>query len=319
MLVRHPQPVITRADIPPLSESLRDVSAVFNPGALREGDRDRLLLRVQDRGRGTHLLPAWMKDDRRVVVESRELRLPGRREVGREVFHVYDPRLTRLGGELLVSLALDLEDGCRCGLARWPKGGELEWLGLMGGRDERNAVLFPERLGGMALRLVRPNTRCPVGGPPTGDEIWLEESTDLLSWRPLACVARGRPRYWDEWIGPGPPPLRTTAGWLCLYHGVATHFAAANLYQAGALLLDGADPSRVLGRTRFNLLEPRTPWELTGQVPGVVFPSGLCVDTDAAGPAADEAIARIYYGAADTVVGLAEGPVGAILAACEPL
>lgn len=319
VLQRLPGPVLTRADLPAIGAALSDPSSVFNPGALRHGGADRLLLRVQDRGRGTHLVPASSPDGRSFAVEARELALPSARELGREVFHVYDPRLTLFEGAIHVFLALDLADGCRTGLARWPDFGGLEFLGLAGERDERNAVLFPERVGGRALRLVRPNGTRLEGGPTSGDEIWLEASDDLLAWEPLACVARGRPRYWDERIGPGPPPVRTRAGWLCLYHGVATHFGAASVYQAGALLLDLDDPGRVLGRSRLNLLEPREPWEVSGQVPNVVFPSGLCVDLDADGFAPPEAAARVYYGAADTAVGAAEGRVGDLVAACDPV
>jgi beta-1,4-mannooligosaccharide/beta-1,4-mannosyl-N-acetylglucosamine phosphorylase len=109
--------------------------------------------------------------------------------------------------------------------------------------------------------------------------------------------------------------VETEAGWLCVYHGVATHFAAANIYQAGVLLLDRHDPARLLGRCRLNILEPREPWELAGQVPGVVFPSGLCLDLDGRGLASPAADFRLYYGAADTCVGLATGRVADLLAA----
>jgi len=61
---------------------------------------------------------------------------------------------------------------------------------------------------------------------------------------------------------------------LHVYHGVATHFASASVYQAGVVLLDLDDPSRVLARSRNNVLEPRELYELVGQVPNVVFPSG---------------------------------------------
>jgi predicted GH43/DUF377 family glycosyl hydrolase len=109
----------------------------------------------------------------------------------------------------------------------------------------------------------------------------------------------------------------TEEGWLLIYHGVATHFASSNIYQAGAVLLDRDDPSQVLARTRNNILEPRDPWELTGQVPNVVFPSGLIVDTyDESGNATRSAGVTLYYGAADTCVCSATSTVGELLDAC---
>ena len=321
-----PEPVLTRLDIPAFHPDLRDASSVFNPGALRHGGVDHLLLRVQDRGRRTHLLPATTRDGRAFVFEPRDLAPSAAWLPGRAVHHVYDARLTWLDGQCHVLAAVDLDEGCRLALGRWPDFGALEWLGLTGEQDARNGVLFPRRLAsyeGQALRLSRPNRPAsagdPGGGPASGSEIWLERSTDLLAWTPVACLARGRFHYWDERIGAGPPPVETEAGWLCVYHGVATHFAAAHVYQAGVLLLDRRDPARVLGRSRLNILEPRRSWELTGQVPNVIFPSGLTVDLDKAGLAPLEAPFRLYYGAADTCVGLAEGTMRDLLDACDPV
>ncbi|MFH0944987.1 MAG: hypothetical protein V2A76_07295 [Planctomycetota bacterium] len=155
------------------------------------------------------------------------------------------------------------------------------------------------------------------GGPPTGDEIVLAESEDLLHWSDCGEVLRGRPRYFDERIGSGPPPVKTREGWLHIYHGVATHFQSSSLYQAGAVLLDLRDPTRVLARTRDNILEPREPYEQIGQVPNVVFPSGMVVrHEDEEGYAILDSELLIYYGAADTCVGLATATVRQLLAAC---
>jgi len=112
--------------------------------------------------------------------------------------------------------------------------------------------------------------------------------------------------------------VRTRHGWLLLYHGVATHFGSANIYQAGVALLDLEDPSRLIGRSRENVLEPRTLYELVGQVPNVVFPSGMIVDgLDADGFAVEASPVRVYYGAADTSVCLATGTIGGLLSSLE--
>jgi len=318
-LRRHPTPVITREHIPAFLPHLEDVSSVFNPGALRVAGEDRLLLRVQDRGRRTHLVPARSADGHHFQVEPRLEGPPLSFFQGRRAHHVYDPRLSMLDGQVHVMAAVDMDDGCHLVVGRWPDlAGPIQWLGLTGEHDERNGVLFSRRFAGEALRLTRPNQAGGPGDPASGGEMWLERSADLLTWRRVACVARGRFHYWDELIGAGPPPIETEAGWICVYHGVATHFAAANIYQAGVLLLDRQDPARVIGRTPLNILEPREPWELTGQVPNVTFPSGLCVDTDADGVARLDAPFRLYYGAADTCVGLLEGRLLDLVEACEP-
>ena len=84
------------------------------------------------------------------------------------------------------------------------------------------------------------------------------------------------------------------------------HFASSNIYQAGVSLHDLNDPSIVLARSRCNILEPRELFELVGQVSNVVFPSGMIVEEyDDNGFAEPESKVLIYYGAADTSVGLA--------------
>lgn len=333
ILRRHPNgPIITRRDLPPMP-GLIEPSAVFNPGAVRLGGVPFLLLRVQSRGRRTFLVPARGRTDRSFVCATvptvleglDQLREPG---AARDlvVHHVYDPRLTVCDGRLRVVTAVDTDAGCR--LVIWNAIGDrlggfaglerLEPLTVTGAVDTRNGVLFPDRVGGRWLMLERPNRRQGDGAPPTGDEITLSSSPDLRDWRPEGAVLAGRPRFWDELVGAGPPPLLTEEGWLLVYHGVATHFRSVNIYQAGVAVLDRDDPCRVLARTSENVFEPRALYELTGQVPNVVFPSGLTVDrVDGGGCAPPDARVWLYYGAADTAVGVATTTVGALLDACR--
>jgi beta-1,4-mannooligosaccharide/beta-1,4-mannosyl-N-acetylglucosamine phosphorylase len=262
-------------------------------------------------------VPAERADDGAMLVHPEQIAIRGFDQVEHIVHHLYDPRLTVLDGALYALLAADTDDGCRLvtlradDLLRW------RMLGFDRDGDRRNGVLFPARIGGRFARLQRPNAVAAAGGPPTGDEITIAYSDDLVSWTAERSVMRGRPRFWDERIGAGPPPIRTRDGWLLIYHGVATHFGSCNIYQAGVCLLDADDPSRVVARSPLNILEPREPYELLGQVPNVVFPSAAIVaEEDAEGFALGSSPVRVYYGAADTVVGLAETTIGALLADC---
>jgi len=313
-------PILSRGDIPDIPPRLTDATSVFNPGAVKAGGITHLMLRVQARSRETILVMAESADGARFVVRPEIVRLEGIESVRDRVYHVYDPRITRLEGAHYVLLAMDMDGGCRLGLARSGDLRRFEFLGLASTDDVRNGVLFPEKVGGLYLRLERPNEARPGGGPATGTEIWLAGSDDLVGWRRLGPVMGGRFHYWDEYIGSGPPPVKTRRGWLHIYHGVATHFASANIYQAGVVLLDLEDPRKVLGRSRGNILEPREPYELCGQVPNVVFPSGMIVEEiDEEGFAPPASLVRVYYGAADTSVALAVTTVGELLeAASEP-
>ncbi len=310
-------PILTREEIPDLPPRLVDPTSVFNPGALEWKGGVMLLLRVQARSRETFLVPAWSPDGVDFEVFSRVVEIGGLEEVGERIYHVYDPRLTWLEGRVYLVFAADIEGACRLGIARTEDFERFDLVSFDREGDSRNGVLFPEKVGGRYLRLERPNRVRLEGGPTTGEEIVLSESEDLVSWRPVAPVIRGRPHYWDERIGSGPPPVKTREGWLHLYHGIATHFQSANIYQAGAVLLDLEDPSRVLGRTRSNLLEPRELYEMVGQVPNVVFPSGMVVGgKDGDGFALPGSEVLLYYGAADTCVCLARTGVKELVRAC---
>ena len=310
-------PILTRADIPDVPPGIVDATSVFNPGAVMHDGRHLLMLRVQTRGRETFFMTAGSDDGTHFEVSPHIVPIRGIDRVAGTVYHSYDPRITRLGDTYYVMFAMDTDAGCRLGLARTTDFATVDFVGTSGTDDIRNGVLFPEKIGGDYVRLDRPNRVSFESGVTSGDTIVLSRSDDLIDWRPVAPVMRGRLHYWDELIGPGPPPVKTREGWLLVYHGIATHLAGACIYQAGVALLALDDPAEVLARSRNNILEPREPYEMIGQVPNVVFPSGMIVEGyDGRGFADPDGRVLVYYGAADTSVGLATSTVGDLLAAC---
>ncbi len=313
-MIRHPDnPIITRADVPDIPPRLVDVTSVFNPGAVRFGDKILLFLRVQNRGRETFFMTARSDDGVHFQVSNQPVHLQGLEKVREKIYHCYDGRITCIGGVYYILFAMDMDSGCQLGLARTDNFEDFEFMGVTTESDTRNGVLFPEKIGGKYLRLERPNEMRLPGGPATGSTIVLSRSDDLLHWEQAAPVARGRFHYWDELIGAGPPPVKTRMGWLLIYHGVATHLSQC-IYQAGVMLLDLDTPEKVIARGPYNILEPRELYELTGQVPNVVFPSGAVVDNaDTLGFAFPESRVFLYYGAADTSVCLATTTVRTLI------
>jgi predicted GH43/DUF377 family glycosyl hydrolase len=91
-----------------------------------------------------------------------------------------------------------------------------------------------------------------------------------------------------------------------LYHGVR-QTAAGCLYRVGLVLLDAQDPGRVLRRGDEWVFGPHEDYERQGDVGDVVFPCGITL-----GP--DRDALNIYYGAADTCIGLATARVSELLA-----
>jgi predicted GH43/DUF377 family glycosyl hydrolase len=285
-------PIISREDIPEIPPYLVDVSSVFNPGAIKFGDKYLLLLRVQNRGRETYTLVAQSANGFDFEIHNEIVHFQGIDKVKETIYHIYDPRITQIDDSYYIMLAMDMDSGCQLGLAKTLDFLDFEFLGLVSNQDIRNGVLFPEKVNAKFLRFDRPNTMELEGGPTSGNAIFLSESDNLLDWKPVSLVIKGRLHYWDERVGSGPPPLKTRKGWLHLYHGIADHFGSSSIYQAGVLLLD--------------LNDPREIYELVGQVPNVVFPSGMIAEEyDDEGFAKLESRVLIYYGAADTVIGVA--------------
>jgi beta-1,4-mannooligosaccharide/beta-1,4-mannosyl-N-acetylglucosamine phosphorylase len=311
-------PLICRSNIPCIRPCLVDVSSVFNPGAVRWQDQIVLILRVQNRGRETFLLPAFSSDGIDFEIGDQPIQFRGIERLNYPTYHIYDPRITKIDRSFYITLALDTDDGCRIGLGRTTDFKGYEFLGELLPGDARNAVLFPEKVAGKYAMLYRPNRATLDGGVASGSEIEIAVSDNLTDWTPQEIVMKGRFHFWDELIGSGPPPIKTRRGWLHIYHGVATHFAASNIYQVGVVLLDLTNPRRVIGRSRQNILEPRELWELAGQVPNVVFPTGLVpAQVGPDGTVDDDAELLIYYGAADTCVGLAMTTVRELYEACD--
>ena len=90
-----------------------------------------------------------------------------------------------------------------------------------------------------------------------------------------------------------------------IYHGVRQTPAGA-LYRVGLALLDLDDPRQVIRRGDSWVAGPQAPYEVNGDIPNVVFPCGAVVDE----PSGE---LRLYYGAADTCVGLMSGQLSDIL------
>jgi beta-1,2-mannobiose phosphorylase / 1,2-beta-oligomannan phosphorylase len=113
--------------------------------------------------------------------------------------------------------------------------------------------------------------------------------------------------YWweNQKIGPCAEPVETRVGWLMLYHGVYLgDDVHIRTYRVGAMLLDLADPYKVIARTPEPIMEPEAEYEKFGNHDNVISPC--------ANPVIDGTL-HIYYGAADTCIGLATVDVDELL------
>ena len=287
--VRHENnPILTADDIP------YGCNTVFNAAACRFEDRYVLLLRVEDLHGHSHLTLAFSEDGYRFQVQSEPWIMPSDdpRFEPYERYGVEDPRITQIGDEYYVVYTAFGPFGPRIAIGRTHDFRSFERISLATEVENKDGVLFPEKIGGSYAMLDRPSS----GGGGAGS-IWITFSPDLVHWGRAAVVLSPQAGWGNVKLGASTPPIKTEAGWLVLYHGVRVT-AAGRLYRIGAVLLDHNDATRVLNYTPHFIFGPEEPYERTGDVPNVVFPCGLVAEPDGT--------VKMYYGAADTCIGLAE-------------
>ncbi len=220
-----------------------------------------------------------------------------------EEYGVEDPRATFIDGTWHITYVSVSRWGITTSLATTSDFRSFERRGVIFLPDHKDVVIFPEKVGGRYVALTRPMPQSfsRIFG------IWIAFSEDLLSWGGHERLCLPRPDYWDELrTGGSAVPFRVDDGWLELYHGVDRD----SRYAMGALLLDADDPRKILARSAQPILEPLEPFERTGLFNETIFSCGHV-------ELADGRI-RMYYGAADSVVGAADFDVRDIVNSLEP-
>ena len=208
--------------------------------------------------------------------------------------YAYDPRLVKVEDTYYMMWCQDCY-GASIGMAKTTDFKTFTRLENPFLPFNRNAVLFPRKINGKFMMLSRPSDS---GHTPFGD-IYLSESPDMIYWGRHRHVMGKNGQFWwqNVKIGGGAAPIETTEGWLLFYHGV-TGTCNGLVYSIGGAILDLDNPSIVKYRCKEFLLTPEEWYEERGFVPNVTFPCATIHD------AATGRIA-VYYGAADSYVGLA--------------
>jgi len=337
---RSTRQVLQPGDLAPSTEEFA-VAGVFNPAATRTADETVLIVRVVERAAeprpGKVGLPRWhpetgpvvdwVAEDEVVYLDPRVVRLRktghirltfvshlrvlrsadgfsfdasvvGPRIVPQEPYEEYgveDPRVTSFGARRLITYVAVSRHGACTALLETADFEAFQRRGVILYPENKDAVLFPETLHGQYLMLHRPTPATAFGAP----EIWLARSPDLVHWGEYEFLTGGAGAWELGRIGAGTPPIRVPEGWLEIYHGNAPSSVAGNPgpYAAGAFLLDLERPGRIVRRSAEPVMAPEAEFERNGFVPNVVFPTGI---VECGG------LVRIYYGAADSSVGVVE-------------
>lgn len=305
IFTRHPlNPIITAEQLPYRANS------VFNPGVGLVNGETLLLIRVEDLRGISHLLAARSSDGAtNWRFEPAPLIVPEPDTHPEEIWGCEDPRLTWLPelDQWAIAYTAYSKRGPLVSLALTHDFTEVRKMGPVMPPEDKDAALFPRRINGRWAMIHRPS---PLRGFA---HMWVSYSPDLRHWGDHELLLEARDgAWWDAGkIGLGPPPLETADGWLVCYHGV--HGTSSGpIYRVGLALLDINDPRKVLRRTDEWVLAPTAPYERSGDVNKVVFPTGWVVD-----PSTN--VLSLYYGAGDSAIALATADLDAVLALMRTL
>jgi predicted GH43/DUF377 family glycosyl hydrolase len=174
--------------------------------------------------------------------------------------------------------------------------------------ENKDVVLFPEKIGGQYMAMHRPNPNTHLCPP----EIWIARSPDLLHWGAHERLLGSEASWATVKIGGGTPPVRTDRGWLSLFHGHIEPQTAGGVgqYSAASMLLDLEDPRRVLGVSPQPVMQAEADFERIGFLPDIVFPTAVVGRGDQL---------DVYYGAADTATGVVRYSLDELVATVQAI
>jgi len=322
--------VLTRFKGNPILEPIREhpweSKMVYNPAAIRLDGIIYIVYRAFGDDHLSRFGLAWSKDGTHIdgrlsypiFSPTTEYELPNKalqQTRLREKGGCEDPRLVLIGERVYLTYSA-YSDVLQIALAsigkqdfialphtpaaeinsRWRRHGP-----VFPGTLDRNAVLFPEKINGKYAMLRR-----PIRGEVRDTAISYSDMLNTPWPADFETIMKSRPGMWDsERVGAGAQVLKTSHGWLLIYHGVGMR-RGRRTYMLGAVLLDLNDPSQVLYRSPDPIFIPTEEYELYGWAPTVVFTDGAVARTKDAGQIiADEDEIMVYYGGGDRVIGVA--------------
>jgi beta-1,4-mannooligosaccharide/beta-1,4-mannosyl-N-acetylglucosamine phosphorylase len=287
-------PIIGRNPLP-------GVARIFNSAVMPFEGRFVGVFRGEQTNGVPYIYLGWSQDA--VHWEFEPEKIPFTDEQGKPFMpiYAYDPRLVKVEDTYYIIWCQDFY-GAAIGIAKTKDFKSFVRIENPFLPFNRNAVLFPRKINGNFVLMSRPSDS---GHTPFGD-IFISESPDMVYWgRHRHVMSRGNTWWEGLKIGGGAAPIETSEGWLLFYHGV-TQTCNGYVYSIGGAILDTDNPSIVKYRCQNYLLTPEEWFEERGFVPNVTFPCATLHDPETGRIA-------VYYGAADSYVGLAFGNLDEII------
>ncbi|MDQ0090297.1 beta-1,4-mannooligosaccharide/beta-1,4-mannosyl-N-acetylglucosamine phosphorylase [Paenibacillus anaericanus] len=288
-------PVWRHSDNPVINRNpAKGIARIFNSAVAAYEDRFVGVFRAETINGRPHLHMGWSDDALNWKIEEERIEFVNEKGQPFQPNYAYDPRLVKVEGTYYIIWCTDFY-GAAIGVAKTDDFRTFVRLDNPFLPFNRNGVLFPRKINDNFVMLSRPSDS---GHTPFGD-VFLSESPDFVYWgKHRHVMTKGGQGWWQSVkIGGGPAPIETTEGWLMFYHGV-TGTCNGFVYSMGAVILDLEEPSKVKYRSSTYVLTPEEWYEERGFVNNVVFPCSTLFD-------AESGRIAIYYGAADTYVGVA--------------
>ncbi len=192
-------------------------------------------------------------------------------------YGVEDPRITLINNIYYMTyVGISLNEGISTYLASSKNLTNWKRLGLIFREQNKDVVLFPNKIKGKYVALNRPESFFEF----SKSGIWISYSPDLIFWGGDKKIIKPRGESWEsKKIGSGCIPIKTKKGWLLIYHGVKKD-EERYIYNAGAILLDLKNPEKIVARSPLKkpLFNPTPEYEENGFIKNVVFPTGAILD-----------------------------------------
>ena len=286
MLIKryHSNPILTTKDVP------YPVATVHNAAVIKFNGKYIMIFRSHKLNGRSILGKAESDDGYNFKVDNVPFMIPATNGLFKEYeeYGLEDPRIVFIDGEYLITYSAYSRHGVRIALAKTKDFKTVERFSLITQADYRNVVIFPEKFNGLYARLDRPHSEISPWS------VWISYSPDLRYWGESKLIMKPLQYHWDEMkIGPGAPPIKTSRGWLSIYHGVFPTMDGS-VYRLGAALHSLKDPSIIVAVGDNWILQPEETYELTGYVHNVVFSCGAVPEEDGS--------VKIYWGGADKVM-----------------
>jgi beta-1,2-mannobiose phosphorylase / 1,2-beta-oligomannan phosphorylase len=245
----------------------------------------------------SHLRLARSRDGVHFEVDSTHWLKPS---LADEAFGIEDARITCIDDVYYVNYTAVSPRGIATGLVSTRDFIHIEQHGIIFPPANRDVTIFPARIDGRYVCYHR-----PMPGMFGGYNMWMADSPDLLHWGNHRVVLTAQPEGWESGrVGGGAPPIWTEHGWLSIYHAADQQ----DRYCLGAFLTAHDDPSHIIARSRKPIFSPEASYEVNGFFDNVVFTCGALLQGDTL---------KLYYGAADETIALAEATLEAVLSALE--